>query len=68
MSEMDPLLPSDVFTLFAPQPDPNDRSVANVPYELNGQPGVIDAEVQDDGYVQCAVRSGPARLAKWDAE
>ena len=59
---------SDVFTLFAPQADPNDPSLVNVPYELNGQPGVIDAEVTDKGRIRCTVRTGPARLVGWDRQ
>jgi len=53
---------SDAFTLFAPQPDPNDASRVLVPYELNGQPGVLDAQVTDEGYLICTVRTGSARL------
>jgi hypothetical protein len=53
---------SDVFTLFAPQPDPNDASLVMAPYELNGQPGILDAQVTDEGYLICTVRTGPAHL------
>ena len=56
------LEPTDVFTLFAPQPDPHDASRIDVPYELNGQPGVLDGEVQDSGRVVFSVSAGPARM------
>jgi hypothetical protein len=66
MSEQVLLKPSDVFTMFAPRLDPNDSSRVNVPYELNGQSGMLDAVVTDRGYVQISVRSGPAQMVKWN--
>ena len=54
--------PSDVFTLYAPQPNPHDKSLIDVPYELNGEAGVLGAEVQDNGRVLFSVRTGPARM------
>ena len=67
MSEQVLLQASDIFTLFAPQPDVHNVSRTVVPYELNGQAGILDAIVTDQGYVQFSVRSGPALLVKWDS-
>lgn len=53
---------SDVFTLFAPQPDPDDTSRITMPYELNGQRGVLKAAVTDQGRVHFRVHSGPAEI------
>jgi len=54
--------PSDVFTFFAPQPNPHDKSLIDVPYELNGHVGMLSAQVQDNGRVVFSVRTGPARM------
>lgn len=62
------LKPSDIFTLFAPQPDPKDKSRITIGYELNGQSGVLDAVITDRGYVQIDVGSGPAKVVKWNSK
>jgi hypothetical protein len=53
----------DRFTLYAGQPDPSDKSKFSYVYELNGQRGVIDAQVQKNGYIKMKIRSGPAHEA-----
>ncbi len=60
------LQPSDTLTVFAPQPDPDDGSRVNVPYELNGQAGLLDGVVTDNGYVKYSVRTGNVELVKWN--
>jgi hypothetical protein len=57
---------SDIFTLFAPQPDPADASRVNVAYELNGQGGELKAVVMDRGYVDFSTASGLARVMAWN--
>lgn len=64
MSKQVLLGPTDVFTLFAPQPDPADASAVRVPYELNGQRGELRAVVTDRGYVDFSNASGPATVEK----
>jgi hypothetical protein len=66
MSRQILLNPDDRITLFAPQPDPTVPSRINVPYELNGQSGVLKATVTDNGYVDFTNDSGPATVVKWN--
>ena len=46
---------------FAGQPDATDGSRFSISYEHEGLPGIIDGNLQDNGYVRLVVRSGPAR-------
>jgi hypothetical protein len=41
-------------SVFAGQPDPNDRSTFTMRYEMNGEPGVIKANLRDDGTLELA--------------
>jgi hypothetical protein len=66
MSRQVLLAPEDRITLFAPQPDPTDASRVNIPYELNGQSGVLKAALTDKGYVEFSNDTGPANVVKWD--
>jgi hypothetical protein len=56
---------SDIITLFAPQPDSVDVSRITIPYELNGNRGELSATVFDNGYLNYAVESGPAKVLDW---
>jgi hypothetical protein len=52
---------NDRLTLYAGQPDPNDRSHLTIDYDINGQHGVIDGRLDDYGRVVMTIRDGPAR-------
>ena len=45
---------------FAGQPDPHDASRFTMAYELDGQEGIIDGQLLDDGSVHLVIRNGPA--------
>jgi hypothetical protein len=46
---------------FAGELNPADPSRFTVPYEMDGQSGIVDGKLENDGNVSLTVRDGPAR-------
>ena len=48
----------DELLVYAPQPDPNDRSRLTIEYQINGRKGMLDGWLKDNDGVQFWPRDG----------